>query len=119
MSTIAAAIEGEVSQWPGVTVRPHRFGGREFQVNGRQIGHLHGDRLADVLFPVRIRQELVAAGRASLHHVHPKTGWVSFYLHGEQDIPAAIDLYRLSYERLMRCRQAGRQSSGDPQPPGS
>lgn len=106
MGTIAATIESEVGQWPGVTVGPHRFGGREFRVNGREIGHLHGDRLADILFSVRIRQELVAAGRASPHHVLPDTGWVSYYIHGDQDIPAVIDLFRLSYERLTRSRGA-------------
>jgi hypothetical protein len=106
MSTIAATIEGGVSQWPGVTVGPHRFGGWEFRVNGREIGHLHGDRLADILFPVRIRKELVAAGKASLHHVLPDTGWISYHIQGEHDIPAVIDLFRLSYERLTRPKLA-------------
>ena len=106
MGTIAATIESEVSHWPGVTAGEHRFGGREFRVNGREIGHLHGDRLADILFPVRIRQELVAAGKASPHHVLPDTGWVSYYIHGEQDVPAVIDLFRLGYERLTRSSRA-------------
>ena len=36
-----------------------------FHVGRREIGHLHGDRLADLPVPVRIREQLVAAGKAS------------------------------------------------------
>jgi hypothetical protein len=32
-----------------VTVAPHRFGGVEFRVGRRELGHLHGNRLADLL----------------------------------------------------------------------
>src|SRR3712207_7057353 len=40
------------------------FGGVEFRVRGHEIGHLHGSRLADLPFPVRMRKELVAGGKA-------------------------------------------------------
>ena len=63
MGVVAEAVERGVLSWPGVTAGPHRFGGREYRYGGREVGHLHGDRLADLLFPVRIRKELVAAGR--------------------------------------------------------
>lgn len=100
MANIAERIEGEVMGWPGVEERAHRFGGVEFRVNGHEIGHLHGDRLADLPFPVRIRKELVAAGKARLHHVLPRTGWVSYPIRGEEDVEGAIELFRLNYERL-------------------
>jgi hypothetical protein len=35
--------------------------------------------LADLPFPGRIRQELVAAGQASPRHILPKSGWVSYH----------------------------------------
>lgn len=100
MESIAALIEREVLSWPDVTAHPHRFGGVEFQVNGHEIGHLHGDRMADLPFPVRVRRELVAAGRASPHHILPDTGWVSYYMRDMNDLSGAIALFRLSYERL-------------------
>ena len=99
--TIVSLIEREVGSWPGVTVAPHRFGGVEFRVGRRELGHLHGSRLADLPFPVRIRKELVAAGRASPHHILPDTGWVSFYIRGHEDVPAVLDLFRLNYDRLI------------------
>ena len=100
MESIAALIEREILSWPDVTAHPHRFGGVEFQVKGHEIGHLHGDRLADLPFPVRVRRELVADGRASLHHILPDTGWVSYHMRGMDDLAGAIALFRLNYERL-------------------
>ncbi len=98
MDRIIEAIKCELLSWEGVTVEPHRFGGIEFRVGRREIGHLHGSWQADLPFPVRVRQELVASGRACLHHILPETGWVTFYIHGEQDVPELVKLFRLNYE---------------------
>ncbi len=98
MSSIVEAIKAELLTWDGVSAEPHRFGGVEFRVNHREIGHLHGDRQADLPFPVRVREELVASGRASLHHMFPETGWVTFYIRGQNDVPRLIELFRLNYE---------------------
>ena len=100
MASIAEQIEREVSGWEGVEARPHRFGGVEFRVRGHEIGHLHGSRLADLPFPVRVRRELVAAGKARSHHVLPETGWVSYPIRSEEDVEGALELFRLNYERL-------------------
>ncbi len=100
MTSIRETIGREVKGWPGVETRVHRFGGVEFRVNGHEIGHLHGDRMADLPFPIRMREELVESGKAHLHHVLPQTGWVSYYLSGEEDVSGALDLFRKNYERL-------------------
>jgi hypothetical protein len=100
MTTVADAIKQEVFGWPEVTAGPHRFGGTEFRINNREIGHLHGDRLADLPFPKRMRDEIVGAGRALPHHVLPDSGWVSFHIRGPEDVAAAIALFRLNYDRL-------------------
>src|SRR5438067_6730207 len=96
---LGARIEQAVRSWDGVTASPHRYGGLEFRVGRRELGHLHGDRLADLPFPVAIRRELVAAGRAEPHHILPESGWVSFRIRGDADADAAIELFRLNYER--------------------
>ncbi|HMD36521.1 MAG TPA: luciferase family protein [Vicinamibacterales bacterium] len=95
----ADQIRREVGSWPDVTVAPHRFGGVEYRVGRRELGHVHGDRLADLPFPVRIREELVAEGRAKPHHIMPESGWVSYWMHSEDDAAGAIELFRLNYER--------------------
>jgi hypothetical protein len=66
-----------VASWDGVTTHPHRFGGTEFRLGRRELGHLHGDRLADLPFPKRVHDELIADGRARPHHWLPDSGWVS------------------------------------------
>jgi hypothetical protein len=92
-------IVQDVSGWPGVTATEHRFGGVEFRVGRRELGHLHGNRLADLPFPVRMRDQLVAQGKASRHHVLPQSGWVSGYIRHPSDVARVIALFRLNYER--------------------
>ncbi len=105
---IAEQIIREIEQWPGVTSAPHRFGGIEFRVNHREIGHLHGDRLADLPFPTRIRNDLVASGRAQPHHVLPDSGWVSVRIRSADDVPGVLELFRMNYERLAAVGQSAR-----------
>jgi hypothetical protein len=96
------AIVREVSGWPGVTTGRHRFGGIEFRFGGRELGHLHGSRLADLPFPLLVRDDLVAAGRVEPHHIHPDSGWVSYFIQNETDIAQVVALFRLNYERPWR-----------------
>ena len=107
MSTSAAfgeQIVAAVVAWPGVERAPHRFGGTELRLGKRELGHLHGDRLADLPFPRRVRDELVAAGRARPHHVLPDSGWVSFRIESADDVERAIELFRLAYDRALSAR---------------
>jgi hypothetical protein len=97
--SIASRIQREVGTWVGVTVEAHRGGMVFFHVGRREIGHLHGNRMADLPFPVRIREKLVAEGKAELHYVHPKSGWVSYYIRSDQDIDPIIELFRMNYSR--------------------
>jgi len=48
----------------------------------------------------RMRKELVASGRAQLHHELPQTGWVRYYLRGEEDVAGALYLFRKNHGRL-------------------
>ena len=95
-------ISEEVTSWPGVTVQPHRFGGVEYVIGRREVGHIHGDQLVDIPFPKKVRDEIVAAGRAQPHHILPETGWISFYLRHESDVEQAIALLRESYEIALK-----------------
>jgi Ni,Fe-hydrogenase I large subunit len=94
MEDIGARISREVGSWEGVTVHPHRFGGVEFRLGRRELGHLH-DTWADLPFTRRIREMLVETGRAEPHRFGVQ-GWVSRDLDEE-----AVELFRLSYERAL------------------
>jgi Family of unknown function (DUF5519) len=100
-----ARITAEVGSWAGVTVEAHRFGGVQYQLGRREIGHMHGDHVADLPFPRRVRDELIAAGRAGYHHALPDSGWVTFRLNEESDVERAIELFRLGYERATTVRR--------------
>ncbi len=91
------AITKAVTSWEGVTAKPHRFGGLEYALGTREIGHIHGDHFVDIPFPKKVRDEIVQAGRAAPHHILPETGWVSFYVRQAEDIERAIALLEESY----------------------
>ena len=101
MENIGERIEREVTSWDGVSVVEHRFGGVEFRLGRRELGHLHGARWADLPFHRGIRDMLVDTGRAQPHHVLPETGWVSKQISSDDDVEEVIELFRLSYERAM------------------
>jgi predicted DNA-binding protein (MmcQ/YjbR family) len=90
-------ITKAVVQWPEITVAPHRFGGVEYQVGTREIGHIHVDTLVDIPFPTAIRNELVASGQVRPHHSLPDSGWISFYIRQPDDVNLAIELLQKSY----------------------
>lgn len=86
---------------------PHRFGGVEYLLGTRELGHIHGDHLVDIPFPKKMRDDIVGAGQAEPHHILPETGWISFYLRVPGDEQKAIDLLKRSYEIALK--QKGRK----------
>jgi len=105
-------VEEHVLSWPGVTAHPHRFGGREYLLGRREIGHIHGDSLVDIPFPTKVRNEIVVAGRAQPHHVLPESGWVSLYLGQEGDVEQAIELLRLSFDLAVKQKSRSQEKEG-------
>src|ERR671936_362983 len=97
-------VRAAVASWQGVTVHEHRFGGIEFRLGRRELGHLHRS-FADLPFPRRIRDELIAAGRAKPHHVLPESGWVTVPMRTAGEVDNVIDLFRKNYERAAKPAQ--------------
>ena len=112
MTNILENIQKEILSWPFVTAEAHKFGGIEFRLNKREMGHIHGERLVDLPFPMKIRNELVSSGRVSPHHVLPQSGWVSYWINnGEKDVPVVLELFRMRYEQLKPRSQATQEES--------
>jgi hypothetical protein len=101
-------IDREVMSWPGLSRHAHRFGGTEYRMGAREIGHIHGQSLVDVPLPRRIRDELVAGGLARPHHVLPESGWVSLPLKTMDAAANAVSLLRQSYD-LARAQREKRK----------
>lgn len=98
-------ITATVESWPDVETAPHRFGGIEFRLGRRELGHLHGDRIADLPFPRRVRDQLIAEGKARPHHVLPESGWITVSIRSPEEAERAVDLFRMAYERARKARR--------------
>ncbi|MDW0139444.1 MAG: DUF5519 family protein [Nitrososphaeraceae archaeon] len=61
---ILEKISKEIMNWPGVTTDQHRFGGTEFRIGKREIGHI-GDRVADLPFPMQVLYSVLTYSRNS------------------------------------------------------
>lgn len=96
-TSVAQRVETAATEWPGVAVHDHRFGGREFRIGTREVGHLHGDRQADIAYPRSVRDAVVGAGLAGPHHLFPDSGWVTYRPDGPGSTERVVDLLRLSY----------------------
>jgi hypothetical protein len=106
--TPSARITTEVTSWPGVTAGTGRRGEFAFKVNGREIGHLHGDRSAHFFFAGDLWETLAAEGRITEHPVFPgRHGPAARTIAEEHDVEDVIALMRINYERV-----TGKEPSG-------
>ena len=80
------------------------------------MGHIHNEGLADIPFPMKIRDELVNSGRVKPHHVLPHSGCVSYWFYNieEEDIATVIQLFRMRYEQLKPKVQIQNDTTGIP-----
>ena len=90
-------IEYEVLSWDKTTARMHKFGGIQFDVDKKEIGHIHSNGLLDILFSKEIKNQLVKEGRAKEHHTFKNSGWISFYIRNQEDKDYGLELLKHSY----------------------
>jgi hypothetical protein len=69
-------IEREVKSWPGVTTGDTSRGGLQFNYGRVELGHLYGSSFADLPFPKKARDQLIAEGTASVHPPLPNSAWM-------------------------------------------
>ena len=86
-----------VADWDGVTVGDHRFGGTEWRVGPREIGHVHGWGMLDIAYLRALRDALIEEGQTGVHHLLDRSGWTTFYIESPADYDHAEWLVRLSY----------------------
>jgi hypothetical protein len=105
-SELLASIEREVLRWPGVWKKrdengPGGVGVTGYRLGRRQIGHVHDDGHADFRFPKEVRDGLIRSGRAVLHPAFPDSRTTASYqIRTPEDVPGALELFRMRYERL-------------------
>jgi hypothetical protein len=100
--TASDQITEEVTSWPGVHAGQGSRGEFSFKVGRREIGHLHGDRVAHFGFPKQIWTELFEEGRIGYHPVFPgKPGFGARAIQDEDDVREVIEMMRLNYDRAV------------------
>lgn len=105
--TASERIRAEVESWDEVETGPGRFGSVRFTLGRRELGHLHGDRIADLPLRPEKARELVLSGEARDHrYTPPDSGWVTIRLDSDEDADRVIELMRSSYERTLAKRSA-------------
>jgi hypothetical protein len=103
---LLASIECERLGWPGVWKKrdengPGGVGVTGYRLGRRQIGHIHDDGHADFRFPREVRDGLIRSGQAVLHPAFPDSRTtVSYRIRIPEDVSGALELFRMSYERL-------------------
>jgi hypothetical protein len=95
-------IEEEVLSWKGTSARLHKFGGLQFDVNGKEIGHIHGNGLLDILFNRETKSKLITEKRVVEHHIFKNSGWISFYIKSPEQKAEAVRLLRESYDQKVK-----------------
>jgi hypothetical protein len=110
-------VEREVLSWPGVSKETRGTDVTPgidvtiYWLGRRQLGHIHHDGVADFQVSKVLHDELIAAGRAEPH----RGGFaavVSFAIRQPDDVPHALDLFRLSYDRVMAKAAANDEDLG-------
>jgi len=99
-TTPSRRIVAEAESWPGVQAVEGDRGELSIRLSRRELGHLHGDRVAHFGFPKRVWRELFAQGRIVHHPVFPGAeGWAARAIHDDADVEDVIALLRLNYDR--------------------
>lgn len=85
-----------VSSWPGIVTDEGRFNSTTFQVEDRDIGHVHSWGPVDIGYPQALRKQLIADGKTGEHHVVSDRA-TTFHVEAAADVEQAVTLFRLSY----------------------
>jgi len=100
------AIVDRVTAWPGVTAQQGGRGELSLRLGRRELGHLHGDRVAHFSFPKALWAELMASERVVAHPID-RPGLAARALREPADVDEAVALMRLNYDRANAAAPAG------------
>ena len=109
---ISRMITDEVTSWPGVDVDDGELGELSFKVGRREIGHLHGERVAHFSFPRTTWLALFEEHRIVPHPVFPdKRGPAERRIVTDADVADVIALLRFNYDRVASRRDSGPEAA--------
>ncbi len=88
-------IDSTISSLPNIKKGKHLFGSIEWRYKNKPIGHIHGNRVVDILFPKEIQTNLLLDKRVT-QNTYAKNG-ISIHLRTNEDIDFALKVLIQSY----------------------
>jgi hypothetical protein len=95
--TVSENLKNWILQLPEVVEAPHRFGGTQFQVNGLEFMHFHGDTFLDIRLSKEDQATMLDQGIVIPHRFAPQAGWVSFRIENAEDVERAKNIVQMAY----------------------
>ena len=101
--TASEQITAEVTSWPGVEAGTGVRGEFAFTLGKRELGHLHGDRIAHFGFPKDVWADLFEqkGGSTTTQSFPGRPGFASRTIETDEDVQDVIALLRLNYDRVV------------------
>jgi RNA polymerase sigma factor (sigma-70 family) len=97
--SVAERIITEALSWPGVHRAKGHLGSVVLRVGQRELGHLHGDAVADVPLAPWMRDQLTKDTTPEGLQPRHDSGWITVPLETEEAVQQALALLRGNYER--------------------
>jgi hypothetical protein len=111
-TTIRQSVLREVSAWTGVQVGDSDESHPQVHYGKIELGHLHGDAVAHLPFPRRVRDSLIERGEVTPHPLFPSSGWVEKRITGPDDVARVIELFRMNYDRASARAASTQEAQG-------
>ncbi len=92
------ALREWILQHPSVAQAPHRFGGVEFNIDGFEFMHFHGQTQLDIRLSMEDQSRMLKEGKAQHHLYAPQAGYVTFRIRSNEDVATAKELIELAYK---------------------
>lgn len=93
-------VQEELGKENGVTISIHKYGGMQFNYRNKELGHVHGNGMVDVLLNRKRKAELIKRGWVQEHHTFKNSGWITIFLKDRNDAKTAITVLRISKKRI-------------------
>ena len=95
--TASQILKVWILQLPDVVEAPHRFGGTQFQLNGLEFMHFHGDTFLDIRLSMEDQATMLKLRTVIPHRFAPQAGWVSFRIEKDEDVGRAKKVIERAY----------------------
>ena len=97
--SVAERIIAQALRWPGVSRERGQLGAVELRIGHRELGHLHGDAVADVPLAPTLQDQLLKDGVLQEQELRRNSGWATIPIETEEGARKALALLRVNYER--------------------